>query len=217
MPLEKTEVQRVRAQTEAREPKVRGALRGRRNDKDARPLVRIDKLSPGLRADEIIGAQVRSSDDKISAKSETLSSERCANKPRFANVQLARRSGAECPHRGGRKIDSIMRSSRREVFHTRKGQHRCADPVSQVSQGRDSFSCHHQTDHETHPADAGSGLCVVVEQKVARPQRRDAFRQVERAARAQTRGRDVQKCARRRPSSRGRYPASSRMCVGSEY
>jgi hypothetical protein len=52
-------------QIEAREPKTREAPRGRRNDKDAGPLVRIDKLSPGLRADEIIGAQVRSSDDKI--------------------------------------------------------------------------------------------------------------------------------------------------------
>jgi hypothetical protein len=52
-------------QIEAREPKVRGAVRGHRHDKDARPLVRIDELSPGLRADEIIGTQVRSSDDKI--------------------------------------------------------------------------------------------------------------------------------------------------------
>jgi PRC-barrel domain len=52
-------------QIEAREPKVRGTVRGHRHDKDARPLVRIDELSPGLRADEIIGTQVRSSDDKI--------------------------------------------------------------------------------------------------------------------------------------------------------
>jgi hypothetical protein len=52
-------------QIEAREPKVRGAARGHRHEKGARPLVRIDELSPGLRADEIIGTQVRSSDDKI--------------------------------------------------------------------------------------------------------------------------------------------------------
>src|SRR6187431_128366 len=52
-------------QIEAREPKVRGSARGHRHDKGARPLVRIDELSPGLRADEIIGTQVRSSDDKI--------------------------------------------------------------------------------------------------------------------------------------------------------
>ena len=31
----------------------------------AKPLVRINELAPGLRADEIIGAEVRSSDDKI--------------------------------------------------------------------------------------------------------------------------------------------------------
>ncbi|HEX8168084.1 MAG TPA: PRC-barrel domain-containing protein [Beijerinckiaceae bacterium] len=50
----------------AREPKVRrGAALGHRNEKDAKPLVAIDELAPGLRADEIIGAQVRSSDDRI--------------------------------------------------------------------------------------------------------------------------------------------------------
>jgi hypothetical protein len=50
----------------AREPKVRqGGAAGRRSEPGARPLVAIDALSPGLRADEIIGAEVRSSDDKI--------------------------------------------------------------------------------------------------------------------------------------------------------
>ena len=50
----------------AREPKVqRGATQGHRGEKDAKPLVSIDELSPGLRAAEIIGAEVRSSDDKI--------------------------------------------------------------------------------------------------------------------------------------------------------
>src|SRR5215216_2933009 len=53
-------------QIAAREPKVqRGATQGHRGEKDAKPLVGIDELSPGLRADEIIGAEVRSSDDKI--------------------------------------------------------------------------------------------------------------------------------------------------------
>lgn len=53
-------------QIAAREPKVhRGATQGHRGEKDAKPLVSIDELSPGLRADEIIGAEVRSSDDKI--------------------------------------------------------------------------------------------------------------------------------------------------------
>ena len=53
-------------QIDAREPKVRpGAARGQRGDKNAKPLIRIDELAPGLRADEIIGTEVRSSDDKI--------------------------------------------------------------------------------------------------------------------------------------------------------
>ena len=53
-------------QIDAREPKVqRGAARGQRGDKNAKPLIRINELAPGLRADEIIGTEVRSSDDKI--------------------------------------------------------------------------------------------------------------------------------------------------------
>ncbi len=53
-------------QTAAREPKVqRGAAVGRRDQKDAKALISIAELAPGLRADEIIGAEVRSSDDKI--------------------------------------------------------------------------------------------------------------------------------------------------------
>jgi PRC-barrel domain len=50
----------------AREPKVqRGAALGTRGKKDAKPLVNISDLAPGLRSDEIVGAEVRSSDDKI--------------------------------------------------------------------------------------------------------------------------------------------------------
>jgi PRC-barrel domain len=53
-------------QISAREPMVqRGGQRGRREIKGAKPLLRIDELTPGLRADEIIGVEVRSSDDKI--------------------------------------------------------------------------------------------------------------------------------------------------------
>src|SRR3954467_8058657 len=53
-------------QIEAREPKIkRGAAVGSRNKKDAKPLIKIDELAPGLRTDEMIGAEVRSSDDKI--------------------------------------------------------------------------------------------------------------------------------------------------------
>jgi hypothetical protein len=53
-------------QNAAREPKVKlGATLGSRDKKDAKPLMRIDELAPGLRTDEMIGAEVRSSDDKI--------------------------------------------------------------------------------------------------------------------------------------------------------
>jgi len=53
-------------QNAAREPKVRrGAALGSRDKKGAKPLMMIDELAPGLRTDEMIGAEVRSSDDKI--------------------------------------------------------------------------------------------------------------------------------------------------------
>jgi hypothetical protein len=42
-----------------------GQAQGRRQDAGARPLVSINELAPGLRADEIIGTEVRSSDDEI--------------------------------------------------------------------------------------------------------------------------------------------------------
>ena len=38
---------------------------GNRDAKGAKPLIDLDELGPGLRADEILGAEVRSSDDKI--------------------------------------------------------------------------------------------------------------------------------------------------------
>lgn len=53
-------------QTAARAPKVaRGAALGTRGKKDAKPLLQISDLAPSLRSDEIVGAEVRSSDDKI--------------------------------------------------------------------------------------------------------------------------------------------------------
>lgn len=53
-------------QIAASEPKMkRGAVLGNRGKKDAKPLLRIDELAPGLRTDEMIGAEVRSSDDRI--------------------------------------------------------------------------------------------------------------------------------------------------------
>lgn len=42
-----------------------GDIQGNRDAPDARPLINIDELGPGLRVDEIIGSEVRSSDDKI--------------------------------------------------------------------------------------------------------------------------------------------------------
>lgn len=53
-------------QLAAQEPLIQqGGKQGHRNDKDAKPLIWIDQLAPGLRADQIIGVEVRSSDDKI--------------------------------------------------------------------------------------------------------------------------------------------------------
>lgn len=58
--------EQAQKQSDQREPKIRqGGGVGRRAEPGAKPLVAIDALSPGLRADEIIGAEVRSSDDKI--------------------------------------------------------------------------------------------------------------------------------------------------------
>jgi hypothetical protein len=57
----------VTDQDMAREPLVRsgGATLGRRADPNASPLIQINEMAPGLRADEIIGAEVRTADDKI--------------------------------------------------------------------------------------------------------------------------------------------------------
>ncbi|MHC2088970.1 PRC-barrel domain-containing protein [Methylobacterium sp. CM6244] len=53
-------------QMAARAPKVRrGAMEGRRDRKGAMPLVDVEDLVLGLRTDQIVGAEVRSSDDRI--------------------------------------------------------------------------------------------------------------------------------------------------------
>ncbi len=54
-------------QLAAGEPMLRkgGEALGNRSSAGARPLIDINELGPGLRADEILGAEVRSSDDKI--------------------------------------------------------------------------------------------------------------------------------------------------------
>jgi hypothetical protein len=54
------------AQIDARQPQAaRGLAKGERDQMGAKPLVSIEDLAPGMRADEIIGAEMRSSDDKI--------------------------------------------------------------------------------------------------------------------------------------------------------
>jgi sporulation protein YlmC with PRC-barrel domain len=61
-----TDEDNAEKQSDAQEPQApRGGALGHRNDKGAKPLVSIDDLSPALRTDEIVGAEVRSSDDKI--------------------------------------------------------------------------------------------------------------------------------------------------------
>ncbi len=54
-------------QIAALDPIIRegGAIEGRRNLPGAQPLISINQMVPGLRANEIIGTEVRSSDDKI--------------------------------------------------------------------------------------------------------------------------------------------------------
>jgi hypothetical protein len=54
-------------QLAASEPKRHrgGEIQGNRDAADARPLVDINELGPGLLVDEIVGSEVRSSDDKI--------------------------------------------------------------------------------------------------------------------------------------------------------
>ena len=54
-------------QLAAREPREHrlGQVQGTRGAPDERPLININELGPGLRVDEIIGAEVRSADDQI--------------------------------------------------------------------------------------------------------------------------------------------------------
>ena len=50
----------------AREPRTaQGKAAGQRAAADAKPLSNFQELTPGLRADEVIGSEVRSSDDRI--------------------------------------------------------------------------------------------------------------------------------------------------------
>ena len=59
-------------QLSAGQPQVRkGAAAGRRGEKGAKPLVSIDSLAPGLRADEIIGAEFEVRTTRLLVRSET--------------------------------------------------------------------------------------------------------------------------------------------------
>lgn len=57
----------VDQQLAAKDPAKRegGNILGKRDLPGARPLVSVDEILPGMRADELIGAEVRTSDDKI--------------------------------------------------------------------------------------------------------------------------------------------------------
>src|SRR4029450_4092343 len=50
----------------------RGAMEGHRSDRGAKPLVNINELAPGLRADQIIGAEVGGGDDKIGGEGRNI-------------------------------------------------------------------------------------------------------------------------------------------------
>jgi sporulation protein YlmC with PRC-barrel domain len=61
-----TDEDNAEKQMDASEPQApRGGTLGHRGDKNAQPLLSVEDLSPALRTDEIVGAEVRSSDDKI--------------------------------------------------------------------------------------------------------------------------------------------------------
>ena len=127
-------------QIAAREPKLQrgGAEQGRRGRKDAKPLMRIDELAPGLRADQIIGMEVRSSDDKIVGE--------------VRNIVFGTKD---------RRDYAIVASG--GILHAWKGQHRRTDPVAQGLAGtRELLSPHLQGNHDEGPAHARSGLQVAV-------------------------------------------------------
>ena len=118
--------------------------------------MRIDELAPGLRADQIIGMEVRSSDDKIVGE--------------VRNIVFGTKD---------RRDYAIVASG--GILHAWKGQ-RIVVPIQslKVSQERVSFFLPiSQGNHDEGPAHARSGLQVAVGQKMARPQRRHLSRQNE--------------------------------------
>jgi hypothetical protein len=108
-------------QNKAREPQVhRGAQLGARDKKGAKPLVKINDLAPGLRADEIIGAEVRSSDDKIVGE--------------VRNIVFGTKDGRDY---------AIVAAG--GFFTTGKGEHCCSDPISpSIAGARELLPTHNQ-------------------------------------------------------------------------
>jgi hypothetical protein len=122
-------------QEAAREPLVRrgGEIRGHRKDKGAGSLIRIDEIAPGLRADEIIGAEVRTSDDKIVGE--------------VRNIVL------------GTKDRRLRDSGFGRIFRTWKRQYCCPYPVSaSVQRTRDFLPPDHGRGGEESPLDARPGV-----------------------------------------------------------
>src|SRR3954453_4104150 len=129
----------------AREPKVqRGAALGRRDEKGAKPLIAIDELAPGLRADEIMGAEVRSSDDKIVGEVRNIV---FGTKDR-RDYAIVASGGFFTPGK-----DSIVVPIR---------------SLTVLAGARELLSSHLQGGHDEGPAHARSGLQVALGPKVAR-------------------------------------------------
>jgi sporulation protein YlmC with PRC-barrel domain len=125
-------------QIAAREPKVQrgGAEQGRRGRKDAKPLMRIDELAPGLRADEIMGMEVRSSDDKIVGE--------------VRNIVFGTKD---------RRDYAIVTSG---GFFT-PGKDSIVVPIQSLLAGaRELLSSHLQGNHDEGPSHARSGLQMVI-------------------------------------------------------
>ena len=136
-------------QSSAREPKLHqgGTAAGHRQDKDAKPLVGIAELAPGLRADEIIGAEVRSSDDRIVGE--------------VRNIVFRNEGSAGLRDRGFGRI-----------FHDGQRQSRRADPVSEGFPGAHQlFSSSARCEGQGSASHARSGLQMARRRIVARQKR----------------------------------------------
>jgi hypothetical protein len=145
-----TDEDEVNYQTAASQPFVHrgGAVEGRRGDVGAKALVSINELVPGLRADEIIGTEVRSSDDKIIGEVRNFV---------FGTKEQARLRG---------------RGLGRFLYH-RQGQLRGPDPSPQCQSGpRQLLSADYRGGREDRSADAGPRLCVACRRRVAGGERR---------------------------------------------